>query len=149
MVSTWMGDHSSVKVDAVGKNTVKSQEWINGASNKNSWGQKKKIKFPSPSPSINIPWHCFPLDCPFNDDYWPSCPWSLFAVWPAWSWSWSPPSAPASSPQPCTPAAQPSNVRQVQMGPFSAFYFHIFCILPSFIQKTVVRSLRRRLLLFL
>ena len=31
MVSTWMGDHSSVEVDAVVKNTVKSR-----ASNKNS-----------------------------------------------------------------------------------------------------------------
>ena len=30
------------EVDAVVKNTVKSQEWRNGASNKNLWGQKKK-----------------------------------------------------------------------------------------------------------
>ena len=44
MVSTWMGDHSSVEVDAVVKHTVKSQEWRNGASNKNSWGKKKKKK---------------------------------------------------------------------------------------------------------
>ena len=36
MVSTWMGDHSSVEVDAVVKNTVTSQEWRNGASQKNS-----------------------------------------------------------------------------------------------------------------
>ena len=34
MVSTWMGDHLSVEMDAVGKNTLKSQEWRNGASNK-------------------------------------------------------------------------------------------------------------------
>ena len=34
MVSTWM--------DAVVKYSVKSQEWRNGASNKNSWGKKKK-----------------------------------------------------------------------------------------------------------
>ena len=34
MVSTWMGDHSSVEVDAVVKNTVTSQEWRNGTSNK-------------------------------------------------------------------------------------------------------------------
>ena len=31
MVSTWMDDHSSVEVDAVVKNTAKSQEWRNGA----------------------------------------------------------------------------------------------------------------------
>ena len=30
MVSPWMGDHSSDKVDAVVKNRVKSQEWRNG-----------------------------------------------------------------------------------------------------------------------
>ena len=41
MVSTWMGDHSSVEVDAVVKNTVKSQEWRNGASNKKLLRQKK------------------------------------------------------------------------------------------------------------
>ena len=34
MVSTWMGDHSSVEGDAVVKNTVTSQEWRNGASQK-------------------------------------------------------------------------------------------------------------------
>ena len=32
----WMGDLPSVEVDAVVKNTVKSQEWRNGASNINS-----------------------------------------------------------------------------------------------------------------
>ena len=36
MVITWMGDHLGVEVDAVVKNTVKSQQWRNGASNKNS-----------------------------------------------------------------------------------------------------------------
>ena len=35
MVSTWMGDHSVVEVDDVEKNSVKSLEWRNGASNKN------------------------------------------------------------------------------------------------------------------
>ena len=30
MVSTWMGDQSSVEVDAVVKNTVKFQRWRNG-----------------------------------------------------------------------------------------------------------------------
>ena len=35
-VSTWMGDHSSVEVDAVVKNTVNTQEWSNRASNMNS-----------------------------------------------------------------------------------------------------------------
>ena len=30
LVSTWMSDHSSVEVDAVVKNTVKSHEWRNG-----------------------------------------------------------------------------------------------------------------------
>ena len=44
MASTWMGDHSGVEVDAVVKNTVKSQEWRNGDSNKNSRGKTKKIK---------------------------------------------------------------------------------------------------------
>ena len=37
MISTWMGDHtdhSGVEVDAVVKNTVKFQEWRNGASTK-------------------------------------------------------------------------------------------------------------------
>ena len=39
MVSPWMGDHSSDKVDAVVKNRVKSQEWRNGGPPmKNSWG---------------------------------------------------------------------------------------------------------------
>ena len=37
-----MGDRSSVEVDAVVKNTVKSQKWKNVASDKNSWGKKKK-----------------------------------------------------------------------------------------------------------
>ena len=41
MVSTWMGDHSGVEVDAVVKNTVKSQEWRNEASNKHSCSKKK------------------------------------------------------------------------------------------------------------
>ena len=45
MVSTWMGDHSSVEVDAVVKNTVKSQEWRNGASNKKLLRQKKEEEF--------------------------------------------------------------------------------------------------------
>ena len=45
MVSTWMGDHSSVKVDPVAKNTIKSLEWRNGASNINSWGKKNKNKW--------------------------------------------------------------------------------------------------------
>ena len=44
MVSTWMDDHSSVEVDAVVKNTVKSEEWRNGASNKKFSGKKKKKK---------------------------------------------------------------------------------------------------------
>ena len=39
MISPWMGDHSSDKVDAVVKNRVKSQEWRNGGPPmKNSWG---------------------------------------------------------------------------------------------------------------
>ena len=44
-VRTWMGDHSSVEVEAVATNTVKSQERRNGASKTNgtkSWGKKKK-----------------------------------------------------------------------------------------------------------
>ena len=45
MVSTWMGDHSSVKcMDAVVKNTVKSQEWRNGDYNKKLLRPKKKKK---------------------------------------------------------------------------------------------------------
>ena len=54
MVSTWMGDHSSVEVDAVLKNTVKSQEWRNDASNKTPEA-KKKVRFtprPLPPPPI-------------------------------------------------------------------------------------------------
>ena len=43
MVSTWMGDHYSVEVDDVVKNTVKSQEWRNGAS-KNTPGAKNTKK---------------------------------------------------------------------------------------------------------
>ena len=45
MVSTWMDDHSSVEVDAVVKNTVKSEEWRNGASKINSRGKKKIVQF--------------------------------------------------------------------------------------------------------
>ena len=40
MVSTWMGDHSSVEVDAVVKSKVKHQEWRIGASSKIFLGQK-------------------------------------------------------------------------------------------------------------
>ena len=39
MVSNW-----KCEVDAVAKNTVKSQEWRNGASIVNSWGKKKTKK---------------------------------------------------------------------------------------------------------
>ena len=42
MVSTWMGDPSSV--DAVATNTVQSQKWRNGASNICFWGKKRKKK---------------------------------------------------------------------------------------------------------
>ena len=42
MVSTWIGDHSSVEVDAVVKNTVKSQKWRNGASKSNMYFLGKK-----------------------------------------------------------------------------------------------------------
>ena len=41
LASPWMGDSSSLEVDAVVKITVKSQERRNGASNINSWGPKK------------------------------------------------------------------------------------------------------------
>ena len=46
MVSTWMGDHSSVEVEAVVENTVKQfNEQRNGASKKYSQGPKNiKIK---------------------------------------------------------------------------------------------------------
>ena len=44
MVSTWMGEHLSVEVDAVVKNRVKSQEWRNGASNVKLLRPKKKKK---------------------------------------------------------------------------------------------------------
>ena len=53
MVSTWMGDHSGVEVDAVVKNTVKSQEWINGASKK-LLRQKKKKKKNLKRPALQI-----------------------------------------------------------------------------------------------
>ena len=39
-----MGDHSSVEVEAVVKNTVNSQECRNGASIINSWGKKEEKK---------------------------------------------------------------------------------------------------------
>ena len=41
MVSTWMGDHSGVEVDAAVKNTVKSQEWRIGTSNIKTLETKK------------------------------------------------------------------------------------------------------------
>ena len=43
--ATWMRDHSCVEVDAVVKNTVKSHEWRNGASNEKLLSQKKKTIF--------------------------------------------------------------------------------------------------------
>ena len=62
MGSTRMGDHSIVEVDAEVKNTVKSQERRNGASNKCSWGDLLEaltsaphlslISAPAPSPAI-------------------------------------------------------------------------------------------------
>ena len=43
MVSTWMGNYSSVEVDAVVNNTVKSQEWRMGPP-KHAPGAKKQTK---------------------------------------------------------------------------------------------------------
>ena len=43
MLSTWMGDYSSVEVDAVVKNTVKISEWRKGPS-KCTPKVKKKMK---------------------------------------------------------------------------------------------------------
>ena len=43
MVSTWMGDHSGVEVDAAVKNTVKSQEWRIGTPNIKT-PETKKLK---------------------------------------------------------------------------------------------------------
>ena len=45
-------DHSSVEVDAVLKNTVKSQEWRNDASNKTPEA-KKKVRFTPPPPPLS------------------------------------------------------------------------------------------------
>ena len=43
MVSTWMGDHSCVEVDAVVNNMYcKIPEAENGASEPYSWGEKRK-----------------------------------------------------------------------------------------------------------
>ena len=44
MVSTLMGDHSSVEVDAVVKNTVKFQEWRNGPPIKTPEAKKQNKK---------------------------------------------------------------------------------------------------------
>ena len=45
MLSTWMGDYSSVEVDAVVKNTVKISEWRKGPSKCTPEAKKRRKKF--------------------------------------------------------------------------------------------------------
>ena len=49
-----MGDHSSVDVDAVATNIVKSQERRNGAPNTVSWGNKQRKTIMKDSPIVYV-----------------------------------------------------------------------------------------------